>query len=274
MNTVKLLATDLDGTLVRSDNTVSAGTRQALAAAAEAGFPVVFVTGRPTRWLWEIADASGYTGVVVAANGAVTFDLDSRSVLHEQSLDPAVLQSITAVLRTRFPEVYFAVDFGEHFAFEPGYTHDWEITVVTGRDGRPMAIPESGELASIIARPCAKLLAKVRDAHPDEFLAAAAEVLGDTAYVTRSATSGLLEISATGVSKASGLARHCETLGLRPDEVAAVGDMPNDIPMLTWAGRSYAVANAHPAAKAAADVQLSETNDEDAVAKLIWSLLG
>jgi Cof subfamily protein (haloacid dehalogenase superfamily) len=271
--TVKLLATDLDGTLVRSDNTVSTATREALAAASEAGFPVVFVTGRPTRWLWEVADASGYTGVVVAANGAVTFDLDSQSVLHESALQPAVLESVTGVLRERFQDVYFAVDFGEHFAFEPGYTHDWEITLIKDRNGNPMPIPEAGELASIIARPCVKLLAKVRDAHPDEFLASAAELLGDTAYVTRSATSGLLEISATGVSKASGLARHCESLGLSAADVAAVGDMPNDIPMLAWAGRSYAVANAHPSTKAAADVQLAETNDEDAVALLIRSLL-
>ena len=128
-------------------------------------------------------------------------------------------------------------------------------------------------MAEIIARPAVKLLAKVRDAQPDEFLAAAAEVLGDTAYVTRSASSGLLEISASGVTKAAGLARHCETLGLSAAEVAAVGDMPNDIPMLEWAGRSYAVANAHPATQAAADVVLAESNNDDAVATLIRSLL-
>jgi hypothetical protein len=267
------LATDLDGTLLRSDNTVSEVTRDALVEAAEAGLQVVFVTGRPTRWLWEVADASGYAGVVVAANGAVTFDLASRAVLHSDQLDPHTLESVTGVLRDSFPDVYFAADFGEDFAFEHGYTHDWEITTIRDRDGNPMPIPQAAKLADIVAKPAVKLLAKVRGAHPDEFLAAAAEVLGDTAYVTRSATSGLLEISASGVSKASGLARHCAAIGVTADQVAAVGDMPNDIPMLEWAGHSFAMANGHPATQAAADEVLSKTNDEDAVAHLIRSLI-
>jgi len=271
--TVKLLATDLDGTLLRSDNTISDATKDALASAERAGFGVVFVTGRPTRWLWEVADASGYTGVVVAANGAITFDLATEQVLHEHSLTPQTLASVTRTLRDRFPDVYFAVDFGHDFAFEEGYTHDWDINTVLDRQGRPSPIPLPGLLDDMIDRPAAKLLAKVRDAHPDELLASAAELLGDTAYVTRSATSGLLEISASGVTKAAGLARHCQSLGLTAAEVAAVGDMPNDIPMLTWAGRSYAVANAHPSTQQAADEVLTATNDEDAVAGLVAALL-
>jgi len=269
----RLLASDLDGTLLRSDNTVSDATRIALDEAAAAGLEVVFVTGRPTRWLWEVADATGYTGVVVAANGAMTFDLANEAVLHESPLDTDTLESVTGVLRERFPDVRFAVDFGDEFAFEPGYTHDWEITTIQDRRGNPMPIPESKELAEIINRPATKLLAKIKGAHPDEFLTAAAEVLGDTAYATRSATSGLIEISASGVSKATGLARHCQALGFAPDEVAAVGDMPNDVPMLRWAGSSYAVANAHPATKEAADEVLAESNDEDAVAVLIRRLI-
>ena len=80
--------------------------------------------------------------------------------------------------------------------------------------------------------------------------------------VTRSATSGLLEISASGVTKATGLARHCENLRIPREHVVAVGDMPNDIPMLEWAGRSYAVANAHPAAQEAADEVLAQSKKE------------
>lgn len=270
---IRLLATDLDGTLLRSDNTVSDATRDALRAAEHAGLQVVFVTGRPTRWLWEVADATGYTGVVVAANGAMTFDLANESILHEAPLDEATLESVTTVLRDRFDDVYFAVDHGEEFAHEPGYTHDWEIMTIRDRRGNPMPLPQSKELADIIRRPAVKLLAKIRGADPDLFLADAAEVIGDRAYVTRSATSGLLEISASGVSKAAGLARHCEVLGIDSAAVAAVGDMPNDIPMLEWAGTGYAVANAHEATKAAADQVLPDTNDDDAVARLIHRII-
>jgi len=88
-----------------------------------------------------------------------------------------------------------------------------------------------------------------------------------------SSTFGLLEIAAAGVTKASGLAELAASHGITPDEVAAIGDMPNDVPMLQWAGASYAVANAHPAALAAADEVLA-SNDEDAVAVLIETLLG
>jgi len=270
---VRLLATDLDGTLLRSDNSVSAATRSALVEAQSAGLPVVFVTGRPTRWLWEVSDAAGYTGVVVAANGAVTFDLQSRTVLHSHELQPEVLATLTQSLRQRFPGVFFATDFGEDFAYEHGYTHDWEITTIKDRDGRPMPVPQAAVIDDLISKPALKLLARLQNAQPDTLLAEAAEIIGDTAYVTHSATSGLLEISASGVSKASGLARHCQAIGVPAERVVAVGDMPNDVPMLEWAGRSYAVANAHPAAKAAADAVLAESNDEDAVAVLIQALL-
>jgi Cof subfamily protein (haloacid dehalogenase superfamily) len=270
---ITLLATDLDGTLLRSDNTVSDNTRAALLDAAEAGLRIVLVTGRPTRWLWEVADAAGYLGVVVAANGAITFDLATATVLHEQLITPATLAATTSRLRERFPEIRFAVDFGEDFSYEPGYTHDWEVTTLTDRNGDPMSEPRAAELSELTAQPCVKLLAKVPDASPDDFWLTSSALLGNTVTVTRSATRALLEISAAGVTKATGLARYCALHGIDVAEVAAVGDMPNDLPMLEWAGQSYAVANAHPLAQTAADVVLAETNDEDAVAHLIMSLL-
>jgi hydroxymethylpyrimidine pyrophosphatase-like HAD family hydrolase len=83
----------------------------------------------------------------------------------------------------------------------------------------------------------------------------------------------LVEISALGVTKASGLAALAADRGIDQAEVAAVGDMPNDVPMLLWAGQSFAVANAHSSAKEAAGMVLTETNDEDAVALLLRRLL-
>ena len=78
-------------------------------------------------------------------------------------------------------------------------------------------------------------------------------------------------ISAAGVTKAFALAAHCAELGIRPEEVVAFGDMPNDVPMLTWAGRGVAVANAHPEALAAAD-EVTASNDEDGVALVLEQL--
>jgi hydroxymethylpyrimidine pyrophosphatase-like HAD family hydrolase len=280
--TVRMLASDLDGTLLRSDGTVSDRTRAALADATAAGILVAFVTGRPPRWLHEIADATGHTGVAVASNGAVLYDLAAEAVVSERLLQPELLAALTGELRAAFPQVVFGVEYGGNparcegefatFGSEPAYVHDWEINPALDRRGRPIPPPLVAELDVVISRAGVKLLAKDRDADPDEFLASAAALIAGRATVTHSSRIGLLEIGATGVTKASGLAQVAATHGIRPAEVAAVGDMPNDIPMLEWAGRSYAVRNAHRAVLAAAS-EVLPANDEDGVAILIDRLL-
>jgi Cof subfamily protein (haloacid dehalogenase superfamily) len=268
-----MLATDLDGTLLRSDNTVSDRTRAALRAATDAGLLVAFVTGRPPRWLDEVIDETGHLGVAVGANGAVLYDLASETVLSAHPIEPDALRTLTAELRAAFPEVQFAAEYGDSFGAEPGYVHDWAINPRADRRGRPIAAPLVADLPTVIARPAVKLLAKDRAVDADEFMTSADALLAGRASVTHSSTFGLLEIAAPGVTKASGLAELAASHGVLPADVVAIGDMPNDVPMLQWAGRSYAVANAHNSTRAAAD-EVVGSNDEDAVAVLIETLLG
>ena len=181
---------------------------------------------------------------------------------------------MTSLLREAIPEVAFGLEQGLNFAYEPAYRHDWDIAPATDRSGRPLPQATVGELPELLAAPAVKLLAKGRGLLADEFMDRVEEVVGDLVTVTRSGHSPLVEISAPGITKASGLAALAESRGIDQQAVAAVGDMPNDVPMLQWAGRSYAVANAHPTAKAAADTVLAESNDEDAVARLIHRLIG
>jgi Cof subfamily protein (haloacid dehalogenase superfamily) len=270
---IRLLASDLDGTLLRSDNTVSQATRDALAAAEAAGLVVAFVTGRPPRWLHEVADATGHRGVVVSANGAQLYDLHTETVLAEHPLSPDLLAAVTATLRARIPEVRFALEYGLDFAYEPEYRHDWNISPATDRAGRVLPTPVAADLDGLLDKPAVKLLARGHGLEPDEFMDLVELLVGEQVTVTRSGHSPLVEISATGITKAFGLAALAEEHGIDREQVAAVGDMPNDVPMLEWAGQSYAVANAHPSALAAAGAVLTETNDEDAVAKLIRRLL-
>jgi Cof subfamily protein (haloacid dehalogenase superfamily) len=267
-----MVASDLDGTLLRSDNTISPRSLAALRSAEAAGLLVAFVTGRPPRWLHEIADATGHTGVAVAANGAVLYDMHRDEMLAVHYLEPDVLAALAADLRAAFPSVTFAVEYGDGFGAEPEYTHDWAINPRTDRLGRPVPPPVVASLDEIVQRRGVKLLAKERGRDVDEFLASAETMLAGRATVTHSSRHGLLEIAAPRVTKASGLAELAQSHGVTPDEVVAIGDMPNDVPMLQWAGRSFAVANAHPAARAAADAVVG-SNDEDAVAALIESLL-
>jgi Cof subfamily protein (haloacid dehalogenase superfamily) len=269
---VRLIATDLDGTLLRSDGTVSDRTREALKAAEHAGIVVAFVTGRPPRWLDAVIDETGHLGVAVGANGAVIYDLATEQIITAHYLDVDALHELTTLLRARFPRGVFGIEFGDRFGAEPGYIHDWDINPPTDRRGRPMPPPTMGELADILIQPALKLLIKDRECDADEFLLGALDLLEGRASVTHSSSYGLLEIAAPGVTKATGLEELAASHGIGASQIVAIGDMPNDVPMLEWVGRSYAVANAHPAAQAVAD-EVIGSNDSDAVAQLIEDVL-
>ncbi len=271
--TIRLFATDLDGTLLRSDGTVSPRARAALEAAEAAGLVVVFVTGRPPRWLDEVVEQTGHLGVAVGANGAVIYDLETEQVVSSHPIGVDTVLMLTSEIRAAFPAVDFAVEFVDGFAAEPGYIHDWEVNPERDRRGNLIPAAPIGDIETIANRPVLKLLAKDHGADVDEFLSSADTLLAGRASVTHSSSFGLLEIAAPGITKASGLAEVAAAHGIGPDEVVAIGDMPNDIPMLQWAGTSYAVANGHPAAQAAAD-EVVGANDDDAVAIVLEGLLG
>ncbi len=260
---ITLVATDLDGTLVRTDGTISDRSRRALQATERSGRTVVFVTGRPPRWMHEVAEATGHTGLAICANGALRYDLHTEQVVGGSPLDPATMAKVAARLRAAIPGLAFAVEYGDAFAHEPTYHHTYDLGVDA----------VIGEVEQIVELTAAKMLARHRELHPDELLALAVEAAGDLATFTHSATAadGLLEISAYGVTKASGLAELAAERGIPAAEVLAFGDMPNDLAMLEWAGHSVAVANAHPSVREAAD-EVTASNDEDGVALVLERL--
>jgi Cof subfamily protein (haloacid dehalogenase superfamily) len=267
----RLIATDLDGTLLRSDGTVSDRSVAAIKAASAAGLLVVFVSGRPPRWLDDVADRTGHLGVAVGANGAVIYDMTTEQIISARWLEPDPLRSLARDIRARFPDVAFGAEYGDGFGAEAEYVHDWAINPTTA-SGRRIPAPYLGSLDDVLSRPALKLLVKDRGADVDEFLVATTELLAGRATVTHSSSFGLLELAAPGVDKGSGLAEVADSHGISAAEVVAIGDMPNDVPMLRWAGRSFAVGNAHPATKAAADAVV-DRNDDDAVAALLESLI-
>jgi Cof subfamily protein (haloacid dehalogenase superfamily) len=257
-----VVATDLDGTLLRSDGSLSDRTRRAIAAAEAAGVPTLFVTARPPRWLDELADAAGGHGVAICGNGAFVYDLVKREVTASHGHDPELMAEVVADLRQAIPGVAFAVERANGMGREDLYAYADEHS-----DGHTV-----GELADIAATPVGKLLARCPELDPDEFLALVESVVGTRVELGYSGAIGLAEMTAPGVTKASGLTTWCDEQGIAADEVWACGDMPNDLPMLRWAGRAHAVANAHPDVLAVADVVLA-SNDDDGVALLLESLL-
>ncbi|CAM3616945.1 Cof-type HAD-IIB family hydrolase [Streptomyces albus] len=266
----RLIATDLDGTLLRDDKTVSARTIAALAAAEAAGIEVFFVTGRPARWMGVVSDHVHGHGLAICANGAAVVDLHAgRRVVRVRELARRDAVAVVDALRAAAPGVTFAVERTEGIHYEPDYP---SFPMDPGASFAPVDDLLTDSSEGHYAQPVVKLLAHHPTMDPDDFLALGRKAAGAHAEFTRSSPSALLEISGRGVSKASTLALACEERGITRDEVVAFGDMPNDLAMLTWAGTSYAMANAHP------DVLMCTTytaasNEEDGVAKAIESFL-
>jgi hypothetical protein len=258
-----LVASDLDGTLLRSDHTVSARTIAVLDRLRTGGIPFVMITGRPRRWLAPVLEQTGPHGPVVCANGALVVDPVTLGVLAEWTIPAAVLAAAVERVRAVSDRLAFAVERGPEMLHEPHYPVRWDL-----------ALPQecSVPLAEIVAEPVSKLLIRALDGDPDVVYAQVAAALGDEVTPTHSGFSGLVEVTAAGVTKATGLAWAAEHHGVDPTRVLAFGDMPNDAPMLRWAGRGVVVADAHPDAFAAADT-VTLGNDADGVAVYVEGLL-
>ncbi|MGY1609429.1 MULTISPECIES: HAD-IIB family hydrolase [unclassified Geodermatophilus] len=261
----RLIASDMDGTLLRSDDTVSDATVAELRRWQDDGVPVVLATGRPPRWMHRIRQVVT-TGTAVCCNGAVLLDLGRFEILEEEALPPAVLAEITAGLRAEQPDTWFAVEYGLEFRHEPVYRPRWDV------DAPGVA---EAPLEEMVAAPAAKLLARHEDMDRDSFVALVERVVGDRATVTNSSSDALAEISAHGVTKASGLARVAARHGVGPEDVVVFGDMPNDIAAFDWVreagGRAVAMAHAHPDLLAAA-TDVTVGNDDDGVATFLSAL--
>jgi HAD superfamily hydrolase (TIGR01484 family) len=258
----RLVATDLDGTLLRSDGSASPRTVAAVRAVEAAGIAFVVATARPPRWMHELLPVVGERGIAICSNGAFVYDVARRSVTAEQTIARDVLLEVVADLRREIPDIAFAVEttagYGREAAYSSQHPEPDELAI--------------GELADLIDPLPGKLLARSADLDGDRFVDSVARVIGERAIVAFSGSAGLAEISAAGVTKAAVLAEWCDDLGIAASDVWAFGDMPNDLPMLAFAGRAFAVANAHPDVLAAAD-SVCGSNDDDGVAEVLEQIV-
>ncbi|MEU5108974.1 MULTISPECIES: Cof-type HAD-IIB family hydrolase [unclassified Streptomyces] len=258
------MATDLDGTLLRTDLTVSPRTRAALTLAGGAGATHLVVTGRPAASCREFLVAIGYQGLAVCGQGAQLYDASADRLLASASLDldlaRAVVKRTEEELGGRPLELAVVTAAPENrFVITPRFTDrmrpDWGL--VGSRD-------------ELWAQPIEKVLMRHRELPDGRVAAAAALAGGDEVSVTHS-EKGMIEVLPAGVDKALGLGRAAERLGFSPADTIAFGDMPNDIPMLKWAGYGVAMGNAHPDLIAVAD-EVAPDHDEDGVAAVLERL--
>jgi HAD superfamily hydrolase (TIGR01484 family) len=256
------VATDLDGTIVRSDGTLSARTVAAFARAERAGVRFVLVTGRPPRAMRDIADAFGHRGTAIVSNGALAYDMRTSEVTPVQLIAPEQLAAAVRKLRAAVPGIGIAVEYPDGRAID----HLFQPIMFDVDDPGPRF-----DDPTLTSRPAAKLLGRHVGYSCDDLLAIVSPVLDGLVAVTHSSATGLVEAAAIGVSKASAIAAIAEAAGIEPSEVIAFGDQPNDLPLLTWAGTSCAVANAHPEVLAAAS-RVIASNDDDGVAQILEEL--
>ncbi|MCX4812412.1 Cof-type HAD-IIB family hydrolase [Streptomyces sp. NBC_01239] len=259
----RLIATDLDGTLLRSDESISSRTRDALAAATAAGAAHIVVTGRGVPWTRHILDDLGYDGLAVCGQGAQVYDAGEHRLLTSVTLDRQLAGVALAKIEAEVGPLYLA-------ASRDGLDGD----VLVG-DGYALTGSLPSAPLSDVSELWAAPLNKIYIQHPtltDDQLAEAARRSAGGFVSVAMAGEGIVELLPLGLSKATGLSLAARRLGLKAADTIAFGDMPNDIAMFAWASHSVAMANAHEELKAVAD-EVTASNDEDGIAVVLERLL-
>ncbi|MFK3729151.1 HAD-IIB family hydrolase [Streptomyces sp. NPDC088090] len=260
----RVVATDLDGTLLRSDLTVSGRTRRALELVAASGAVHLVVTGRPAAACRRLLDSLGYTGLAVCGQGAQLYDAGTDRLLSAERLDTELARSVVA----RVEELLGPLELGvvtsppeSRFKVTPGFgervRHGWDVTA---------------DRSLLWDAPIDKLVLHHRTVGDDALTEAALRLCGDEVTVVHSVR-GMVEVLPRGITKGTGVARALELLGRTGAETVSFGDMPNDVPLLALAGHGVAVANAHPALRAVAD-EIAPGHEEDGVAAVLERLFG
>lgn len=263
MEAPRLVASDVDGTLLGPDHTVSARTVRVVGRVVAAGVPFVLVTGRPPRWIPPVAVQLGVVRYAVCGNGAVLYDVEADRIVSARTLGVDDLERVAAAVAAALPGATIGVERvgsvaeDDHFVAEPTYEHAW-----------PGVGPPTEERHLLLGRPAVKMLVRHREIGSDAMLAALEPLVGDSVDLTFSHPGGLIEVAAAGVTKATGLAEVAALHGVAQAETVAFGDMPNDLAMLRWAGHGVAMGNAHPEVAAAAD-EVTATHGDNGVALVL-----
>ncbi|MEV8586934.1 HAD family hydrolase [Streptomyces sp. NPDC051180] len=260
----RLVATDLDGTLLRSDESVSARTRDALAAVTAAGAAHIVVTGRAVPWTRHILDDLGYEGIAVCGQGAQVYHASEHRLLTSLTLDRQLAGLALSKIEAEVGPLALA-------ASRDGL--DGEVLMGPGYKAQegPLPYVAYDDPAELWSAPLTKLYIQHPKLTDDELTRAARETVGGLVDVVM-AGPGIVEILPLGLSKATGLSLAARRLGVKAAETIAFGDMPNDIPMFGWAAHGVAMGNAHAELRAVAD-EVTASNEEDGIAVVLERLL-
>ena len=265
----KAIAMDLDGTLLTSDKSVLLQDKEAIEEARAAGKVIILCSGRSVRHMQETIERLDFhkdREYYIAFNGTMTIDAKSGSVLMEKTIDPEIVRWFIQTGREHCEKINTQLYQTEMFYVEREHegTRLYEETGI----GRAVRVPDLMDLVD------KRILNAVLISHePDwqeEFLRKA--VIPASVLLVPSSPY-LLEFSDPSVDKGSSLTNLVRSLGIRPEEVIAVGDDINDLSMLRAAGLSVAMKNGVDKVRQLADVVTTRTNDEGGIAEIIHQYL-
>ncbi|ANE05053.1 Cof-type HAD-IIB family hydrolase [Corynebacterium crudilactis] len=266
----KLVATDVDGTLINSSERVPQRLREVITRMTAQGVTLALSTGRPPRWIHLVLDQLSVQPICVCANGAVLYDSAKDEIIAAHTLSSAVMKNTVMAARVAL-ESHGGMSIAVERAGKSAYDAAEELFLVTPEYSHAWPSDEHGIVSEdeVLAEPATKLLLRSDHLESKElFDIVRAAVPVDQVHVTFSMSGGLIEIAAPGVTKALGVSMLAEQLNIAREDVITFGDMPNDIEMLQWAGRGIAMGNARPEVKAVAD-HITGTNDDAGVADIL-----
>ena len=268
----RLVASDLDGTLLSSDGEVSLRNRAAVDACWAAGIPFVGVTGRGPRLLDNVREVLGGRGLAVLAQGGYVVDLETDLVLRTVAMSRDAASSVITAIEEVAGELIVAVeDAAEQVeALRPlrvQHGFDWPYPEPAHLLPRHEVLPVGAVLKVFLRSP---------RLGEDELVALARTVVDPRVAELTHAGLGFIEVLPPGVTKASGLEVALAHFGLATGDVLYLGDMPNDLPAIeavnAAGGRTVAMANAHPLVRAAATDRTSGS-DADGVGRYVEAVL-
>ena len=259
-----LICTDLDGTLLKKDKTISEENLKAIEYFKREGGFFTIVTGRMPFYVTYIADTVRPNAPFGCINGGGLYDWDKKEYIFKEPLSSRVFEMLKCASEhfpqigmqvTTFDKIYFCQENGtmEHFRS------------VTGVKNLPCHYKE-------VKEPIAKILF---GSDSDEELVALEAMMTAHPFAKEfeliRSDKTLFEILPKGMSKGTSIEKLCDYLALDQKKTIAIGDYNNDIPMFRTAHIAVAVANACKDAKNAADL-VTVSNEENAIAKVIWDL--
>jgi Cof subfamily protein (haloacid dehalogenase superfamily) len=260
----RLVAFDLDGTLLRSDGTVAPRVRAAITSLKHRGCVLVLATGRPWAQVERIAEDIGGVDYYVCLNGAVVVG-DDGSRLTERAMSRKQTRTSAELARQLIPDIALAADMADgRLIWDERFTHDFPSDFAM----EVMRVPDA---VVAVDGPVLTWLLDCKEFDPLR----AIEILKPRMPPgTEVRPSGLEtpEIVASGVNKGSGLTEVAKICGVNASDAWVFGDGLNDLDMFGWAGCSVAMGNAHADVVAKADL-VASSNDEDGVAVILESLL-